>query len=158
MNFSHWKDSAEIVGAIGVMATLIFVAFEIRQNTDAVRSATMHALSEQSRNSVALFIENGDLRDAFHAINEGHLTEDQTMVLRAFYGNAMRIMENRFVQVRIGVFEEEDIWRFGARSRVYDNPYFETYWADRKTHYSADFREFVEREILPQSLESSVSN
>ena len=41
-----WKGLIEILGILGVIGSLIFVALEIRQNTNALRSATIQAIGE----------------------------------------------------------------------------------------------------------------
>ncbi|HEY5622263.1 MAG TPA: hypothetical protein VIV14_00785 [Gammaproteobacteria bacterium] len=43
-----WKETAEVLGIIGVIASMIFVGLEIRQNTSTVRGATLQAVSQQS--------------------------------------------------------------------------------------------------------------
>ena len=46
MNTGKWssKDVVEIVGVLGVIVSLIFVAFQIRQDTRAIESSTIEAI------------------------------------------------------------------------------------------------------------------
>ncbi len=44
----EWRVFAEVTGMAGVIATLVFVAMEIRQNTAAVKSAAIQAIAAQS--------------------------------------------------------------------------------------------------------------
>ena len=71
-----WKETAEIVGALGVIATLIFVAFEIRQNTDAVRSSTVQDISRWSYDATVLQIEYPEIIRARQAACSGSVTDD----------------------------------------------------------------------------------
>src|SRR5690606_5613238 len=51
----HLADIAQIVGALGVIVSLIYVAAEVRQNTNAVRAATfqeMVAMTVQLRSEL----------------------------------------------------------------------------------------------------------
>ena len=50
----------EIATTIGVILSLVFVGFEIRQNTQAVRGATIEALAAQSIE----FVTGGDVDPA----------------------------------------------------------------------------------------------
>ncbi len=40
-----WKETAEVLGVLGVIASMIFIGIEIRQNTNAVHGATLQAVS-----------------------------------------------------------------------------------------------------------------
>ena len=42
------RNTLELVGFVSVIASLIFVGMEIRQNTTAVRGATNQAISDQA--------------------------------------------------------------------------------------------------------------
>ena len=43
MTLSDFADIAEIAGAVAVVVSLVYVAIQLRQNTDSVRSATLQA-------------------------------------------------------------------------------------------------------------------
>ena len=53
---AKWKMVGSVLGGLGVIGSLVFVALEIRQNTEAVRSATIQAISEQSFTAVAQLV------------------------------------------------------------------------------------------------------
>ena len=53
MNWEAAGAIGEIVGAVAVIATLIFLAFQIRQNTHAVNAQTLTALSDRTSQSNA---------------------------------------------------------------------------------------------------------
>ena len=44
-----WKDAVEMVGVLGVIGSLIFVAFQIRQKTRAIESSTIEARLQLNR-------------------------------------------------------------------------------------------------------------
>ena len=48
------RDIRDTVGLVAVVAGLVFVGVEIGQNTRAVQSATVQALSDQSFAGIAL--------------------------------------------------------------------------------------------------------
>lgn len=50
MTLEDWSALAQIAGAIGVIASLIFVGFQIRDNSRAVRSATAQAVHDNYAN------------------------------------------------------------------------------------------------------------
>ena len=66
-NKSKLRFLGQLFGALGVIASLAFLALEIRQNTEAVKSSTIHALSDQGSNLTAMIMLNDDLLKAFRA-------------------------------------------------------------------------------------------
>jgi len=76
---------------------------------------------------------------------------DRRLILAAFYTGITRVLENRFVQSKLGLIEYEDLEEFGVKARDWRQPYFRNFWALRKDHYTIDFQEYVEREILSQT-------
>ena len=149
-----WKETAEVLGVLGVIGSLIFVALEIRQNTNAVRSASIQSILDSSIQLSVATIDNADLRAARRAACNNTVTEDQRSQLVAYYGLTMRVQLNRFYQVRLGILDEETALALGGRGSVYDSPFFAEYWASYRDRYSTGFQAFIEREILPRSQES----
>jgi hypothetical protein len=149
-----WKDVVEIVGVIGVIASLIFVAFQIRQNTRAIESSTIESILSHSYDAVVLTVENADLRAAQVAACNGALTGDQREQLIAYYRALLRLQLNRFFQVQLGILDEETALALGGRATPYRRPIFAELWQETKDDYSADFQDFVRRGILPMVEET----
>jgi hypothetical protein len=144
-----WKDVLEMVGVLGVIASLIFVAFQIRQNTRAIESSTIEAILSHSYDAVVLTVENADLRAAQVAACNGALTGDQREQLIAYYRALLRLQLNRFFQVQLGILDEETALALGGRATPYRRPIFAELWEETKDDYTADFQDFVRRGILP---------
>ena len=144
-----WKDVMEMVGILGVIASLIFVAFQIRQNTRAIESSTIEAILSHSYDAVVLTVENADLRAAQVAACNGALTGDQREQLIAYYRALLRLQLNRYFQVQIGILDEETALALGGRATPYRRPIFAELWEETKDDYNADFQDFVRRGILP---------
>ena len=147
-----WKESAEVLGVLGVIASMIFVGIEIRQNTDAVRGSTLQAVSQQSMDLVMAGIENPDLRLAFTASIEGTLTREQASLLGWFFSAKLRADENRMRQVELGILDASTFQQL-SNHKAYRLPYFADYWADNGDEFPDDLQELVEREFLPLSQE-----
>ena len=140
------------LAALGVIASLGLVAYELRQNTQAVVGQTMQALAEQHTGLATAGVESAELRDAWKvATGEGvaSLTEDQDELLSWFYAAVVRVTENRFRQYQLGTLDQHQVLQFGAMGPVFRNPYFKSWWPGRRGYHSADFVEFVDRELMP---------
>ena len=62
------KKLSDIIGTLSVVLGLVFVGFQIRQNTDAVRGATVQAIAEMSMENIALLVESPELREAYSIV------------------------------------------------------------------------------------------
>lgn len=81
MTHKNWKEAAEIVGVIAIVLSLIFVAYELRQNT-----LMMRAQITQSRTEVAVSEQqatyNSDyIPDLIVKIDSGEPLTEQEMLL-----------------------------------------------------------------------------
>ena len=129
----------------------MFVAIEIRQNTEAVRGATTQAVSQQSMDLIFAGLENPDIREAFAAsARQEPLTPYQARLLTWFIQGKLRADENRFRQVELGLLEESTFSELGNNG-VYRLPFFAEFWDLRRSEFAEDFRQVVEREFLPLS-------
>ena len=54
---------AEIVGAIAIVISLIYVGQELRANTTAVKAASLQSITNSSSASMLSVVENGDFAD-----------------------------------------------------------------------------------------------
>lgn len=146
-----WKQVAEALAAVGVIVSLAFVAMEVRQNTAAVRGATLQAVSQQSLDLAMAGLDNPDLRSAFTTARDSGteaLTGYQRDLLGWFFASKLRADENRFRQVQIGTLEPSTFGQL-SNNLAYRLPYFAEWWGRRGSEFAADFRELVEREFLP---------
>ena len=100
-----WKETAEIIGALGVIASMIFVGLEIRQNTNTVRGATMQAVSQQSFDLAVAGLDNSDLRAAFGAASLDALSPDQESLMDWLHSAELRADENWYRQVELDILD-----------------------------------------------------
>ena len=148
-----WKGSIELLGILAVIGSLVFVALEIRQNTNAVRSATFQAIAELSYDSTMFVAESADLREAWRASRSNSLSEDQRDQLDAFYSALMRIHQIRLVQADLGILDINDAMQIGGRGGAYRSAFFADFWARRKDEFPPDFQAYVDQYVLPLTTE-----
>ena len=134
-----WKESAEVLGVLGVIASMIFVGVEIRQNTNAVLGATLHDVSQQSLDLVMAGVNNPELRSTFTAARESRLLPEQQSLMNWFLSAKLRADENRFRQVELGILDASTFQQLSNHA-AYRVPYFAEYWTQRGGDYSADFQ------------------
>ena len=152
MNWEAMGAIGEIVGAVGVIATLGYLALQIRQNSNVTRSATRQAISSLQADLGMRVAASPDLRAAIASLwGIGVLTPEldaairDTMYLRAF----LRAFENQYHQYEEGTFDA-DMW-IGYRetmSQFFSTPKGWQHWESSRAMYSSDFVKFIEREFI----------
>ena len=142
-------QTIQVLANIGVIAGIVFLAFEIRQNTAAMRSATIQDIARWSYDNVSLETTSPELRAAIRANCTDTDTPDQRQLLFSYYVGAMRIQMNRFLQSQLGTIDEQTAFAIGGTGGPYTRPYFVEFWSNWKEFSPPGFGSFVEAEILP---------
>jgi hypothetical protein len=142
-----WKDLIEIIGVIAIVLSLVFVGFEIRQNTNAVRSSVLHASAQGSFDTIAMLLENEALRDAQSAI-DGPPNDENRRMMYLYYSALLRVQLNRYMQSQLGVLDVDSILLVGGQGGIYDRPSFREFWAPRRAEFEPGFVEFMENRVF----------
>jgi hypothetical protein len=149
----NWEAIAaigEAVGAAGVIASLVYLAVQIRQNSQSVRRAGARQTGE--RNAIALRAL-ADYSDLFSGDFMGlervpELDASQRMRFDMIFGMWMQALEQSFADVREGVVDSE----YTVPYRSYLQQIFacsggKQWWSQRKAWFSASFQVEVDRLI-----------
>jgi hypothetical protein len=144
----------EFIGAIAVVATLIYLAIQIRRNTQAMRATTTQALAD-SINSSNLLIA-GDARlarlyrigkfEEWDSLNEDEQFCWSYLASAVCHSLEAVLMHHRLNQADVQTVElaKEQIRRlFSSRS-------YQRWWEEGhgQVQFTVDFKNFVEQECL----------
>jgi hypothetical protein len=142
------QETAQILGGIGVIASLIYVAIQIRNNARAVRAATYHQVSNTfishwtglagDAETLSVMLRGG--KD--FASLTGHVEQSR------YYLNSMATMrrfENAWFQYKVGVLKETD-WQAIAydMDSLFAYPGIRFAWEGIKNRSSVEFRSYVD--------------
>ena len=145
-----WKDLLEGVGMIAIIATLILVAYELRQNTLMIR-----AQINQSRTEVAVSEQqatyNSDyMPEIIDKVRKGQELSTQERVRYGSYIRAfLRNQDNAYWQYSQGLLGE-NIPRsitFAVRAVIGRSQLGFEVWDSQKTTYTEEFALFVDDAI-----------
>lgn len=158
MNWDAVGAVAEVIGAVAVVVTLIYLAIQIRQNTNAVRLQTGHNISEEYRDIFAIISQNEGLADLIHraALDHESISGADKARYYALNSNFVRAVENAFVQWNENALDHRH-WS-GMKRMLSDYtrlPAFQEYWANRKHWFSDEFQAFMDDEILATHEQST---
>ena len=104
MNREKRKDTIEAVGLAAIVASLIFLAFETRQNTNALYAQSRQAILKAALQEIAIQGENPDL--ALIIIKTESLTPEEHVRLDAWLSLLLRVREFAWLQYRSGIIDE----------------------------------------------------
>ncbi len=142
----------EFIGAIAVVASLIYVGLQLRQNTVAVRLSTLHDVKDTIRETNLIVAEQSDLAEI---VLEGLQDLDKLSgAPRArFYTWAHNLFlgyENLYLQYLGGALDPGH-WSGMAQHMVDVSsvPGMQAYWADRKQWFTQEFQNYWENEVSP---------
>jgi len=137
----------EFIGSVGVVATLIYLALQMRQNTRATlsqirehRSAASQANFHQASNMAELVVKS---------TSGESLSKAESMRLRFMASASLRGYEAYTNQRRDG-FLGDDEWE-AIRNTMrahFHAPYMAETWRETQLNYSSNFRNIVNSEIL----------
>ena len=107
MNWDAIGAIGEVLGAIAVFATLIYLAVQIRQNTLAIKGQSIATATLISQGELQAFM-NTSTGDAYHKSLESpeSLTTHEITLLDAFNTMFVAGRENDFMQFQLGTMDD----------------------------------------------------
>jgi hypothetical protein len=140
-------QSISMLANIGVIAGLIFIAYELRQNTLATELAASQGFHDASGAANRMMVENPHISLLIASDIEGEeLSQAERIQLNNALHNQFRAWEMNYWQFEQGALDEE-LWR-GYSNYVadivasYDTA--EEYWRQRPDYFTPGFNAFVE--------------
>ena len=154
MNWEAIGAISELVGAAGVIASLIYVGVQVRQNTRSMRAATYDSLVRSNGDFLALIIQDATLAASFEIAVASWAEVEEVQRPRVMYllTQLFRHWENAFFQQQQGTLEPS-LWLTwqGVILSYFHQPGIQEWWRLRRTAYSTEFREFLEASSPPSS-------
>jgi hypothetical protein len=153
MTLDQLANLGEILGAAGVIASLIFVGWQIKSNTRTTR-LQMH---EQITHTLLSFL-NTVLMDP-EAFSKGLQSTDENLAdlndaeKMFFFGTLLgffKHFELMYAQHRQGIMDQESWDAWSEHMRMYfHQPGVQTWWQLRKATFIPDFRDFLDSSESP---------
>ena len=144
----------EFFGAIAVVATLIYLAGQLRQNTKALRSSSYDAYNNAASQQIAFqgqhSAELAEIMDSATPYKE--LSTQQRMLLDLFSSGAFNTIEVTYLHHRAGTMDDNVFKGKVAGFRSFMNaPSAIEAWSRLQGQYGADFRNFMRVEVIAKA-------
>ena len=136
----------EVVGALAVVISLVYLAVQIRAQNKESRVSGMHEILAAFRDSIGA-TSNLEFADIFIRGNADFdsLSDAEKYVLIAGLQRILRVWEEAFLQYQAGRLDER-IWNVMVKqySAVMGGQSAANVWVLRRDYYDAAFRAFVD--------------
>ena len=101
-------DIAEVIGGVAVVVSLVYLAYEVRQNTRAIRGATLDSITSHMKSELKWSGEMAHIwKKVFRAPDT--LTFEESWELGEWTNAALTARQNEFHQFRHGLLDQE-VW------------------------------------------------
>jgi len=138
---------ANLFAAIGVIATLIYLSIQIRQNTKAVRSSSIQNLVQSFSTTAQAAVENEYIVPLLLKANAGPggLTEEERGRLHFWFIMTFRRFESVYFQRDLGIVDAEVIDGFErSHIAILASKSAQEWWANSKGIFNSGFVSYVE--------------
>jgi hypothetical protein len=136
----------EILGALGVVVTLVYLALQIRQNTRVVRADMTKDLYLASRSAILDLTSNDRLAEIWADLRDFESGDEARRY--TFYQSFFRLYELQFNLTRQGFLDESIARSYILVIRMFARTkHFDEYWRIAKNEYHDAFVEYVNEQI-----------
>lgn len=137
----------EVVGAGGVIATLGYLALQIRQNTKALRTDSYRAWSEQINRLNLLSVETPGFADInMRAFTDpASLSDEEWAKITTVWLSIMHLFETLYIGEMEGTVDPK-LWQAEEHSLIHfiAQPAVSKWWELNPYAFTAEFRQHVE--------------
>jgi len=148
MNWDALGAIGELIGAIAVVVTLVYLALQVRQSNRAARSSNALAvLMNSQRVAQAVMVDRGLGDIVVRAIaGKEELSSADKLAAYAWFHILLKTSELAHMSFLHGELDQEywEGWLRFYRS-YYLTPGFQAYWVERKGGFTPGFQAAVER-------------
>ena len=150
MSLGDLANLGQVIGAIAVVVSLFYVAHQIRQNTNAVRSATAQAVHEHFAKWYQLVAADAELSKmvATGLRDYGLLSEEERVRFIATFMSFLSYSQNAFLKWREKLLAPP-LW-MGWELVIMNlvcAPGGKAFWKDRGYMFGEEFRHYVEDDL-----------
>ena len=156
MSISELGSLGELIGAIAVFISILYLAYQIRQNTRMMQGTTIQAITESIQRENHWSSELGEIWMKSKVDGE-RLSDVEAFRLGEWLTAAMHSRQNEFIQFRNGLLSDE-LWTAseGIIRGIMKVRFASKWWRRSNKHvFSGDFVRLVDE--IVESIDASQS-
>ena len=147
LELSELAQIAEVVAAMAVVFSLIYVGLELKENTNAVRAASVQAITTGTRDSLMMVASDAELARIVRlgSIDRSALNDDERYRFGIFSRQRWLFFQGIWVQQHLDVLDQ-GVWESYRQvvCSLLRNPGDREEWINHTNALSSDFVVWVE--------------
>jgi hypothetical protein len=158
MSLREAADLGQVIAAIAVLGSLVFVGLQVRQNTQFQKRSVVDALSTAIACITVKGIESPALGDALAAALQdwGAASREQRIIAHYFLFSYFKLSENAWYQRQAGVLEPAQWvgWETMVRHYYHSAGVRDAWWPRRREAFSEAFQTYLAGTAAPPAYGS----
>lgn len=159
MNWEAIGSTAEVIGALGVIVSLMYLAMQIRNQNRQSRLDVVNELARQRNEYSGNVADNGELAEIWFRGLKGYeeLPEIERVRFSAHIARMVRVMENLFQHRSEDQFKGENWDAFDHYIRdIFGYKGVQQWWQTRSHYFTKSFQAHVATHISEESAHPGV--
>ena len=150
MNRKRRREIFEAVGLIAIVGSLVFLALETRQNTNALYAESRQSVLAGAQHDLLIQLDNPDI--GLSVIKSEPLTPKEHVRLSVFLTTSLKAKEFAWLQYQDGVIDEEQWHSQIVVIQVIFDAQRNRRWWDKlgREYFKGGFRDFIDSVIAGQ--------
>jgi hypothetical protein len=140
------KSWLELIAQLGVVAGLLFLALELKQNTALMRAQTRSEVTQSILDIIASGRHPGVVQANLRRESGDTLSAEDWYFLKNQANATLRLWENTYYQYTAGLFDDaefqadQEVWR-----ELMQLPEYKELWLETGKQYSQGFRQELDQ-------------
>jgi len=145
MTISELGSIGEFIGSIAVLVTLVYLVFQLRQNTLSMRSQSRYFVLE-ALNADMRQVQEREFFEAAERANREDATEQDRLGFAMYINGWLSHLEMLFLEVRDGTLPKdfEDTLRWRIATLFENNPTTHQTWEQWQGYYTGAYQKYVD--------------
>lgn len=147
MNWDAVGAIGEVVGGVGVIASLLYLAVQTPQNTRAVRVASFHQVSDSFSELSLAVVQDPSLASLLRRVRQDldSLTPEDTARYELFLLTLVGRAESMFFHSEQGALQRVSwVGIHRTLELIFTNPMARRWWSDSADRFNPTFRTYID--------------
>ena len=157
MSTSNWRNVGESIGLLAVVASLIFVGVQLKQDHGLARSELGSGSLEQIA-QIAQTMNDPEFAAVYAKMLKApqQLSDEEMIRINAFLRQVTDAMARECYLTQRGVFAECDIMLRDSIRRYFGNAYAQTWWRLSDTRTGIELPDWVNEKIYSTDIDTDL--
>jgi len=150
MTIEQLGNIGEFVAAIATVITLVYLAFQLRQNTRALKATAFQGVVSEMGKNVEPLMNSAEMAEIIvkSTAEPESLTPVERLRLKALYVSTYRRLESVYVQYTLGTMEQEHKRGFEeSMIPLLQSPFGKQWWNEAKISFYEPYVRHIDEEI-----------